>query len=115
MITADTVRLLALSLPEAAEEPHNGKPSFRVRKKIFAVLHTEEKKAVLKLSEVDQSVFDDYDPAIFHPAEGGWGRQGWTVVELAKVKKEVFREALLSAWLGVAPKTLAKKLELLNY
>jgi hypothetical protein len=115
MVTTDTVRQLALSLPEAVEEPHNGKPSFRVRRKIFAVLHTQEKRAVLKLSDVDQSVFDDYDPVIFHPVEGGWGRQGWTVVELPKVKKEVFREALLSAWLRVAPKTLAARLPSLNY
>ena len=115
MITPALVRQIALSLPEAVEQEHEGKPSFRVRKKIFAVLHPEEKQCVLKLSAVDQSVFDDYDPAIFHPVEGGWGRQGWTVVELPKVKKEVFREALVSAWLGVAPKTLARRLELLNY
>ena len=115
MVTPAVVRQLALSLPEAVELEHMGKASFRVRKKIFAVLHPEDKRVVLKLSAVDQSVFDDYDPAVFHPVEGGWGRQGWTVVELPKVKKEVFREALLSAWLGVAPKTLAKKAEGLDY
>ena len=115
MVTPAIVRQLALSLPEAVEQEHRSKPSFRVRKKIFAVLHPDDKRAVLKLSAVDQSVFDDYDPAVFHPVEGSWGKQGWTVVELPKVKKEVFREALVSAWLGVAPKALAKKLELLNY
>lgn len=115
MVTPAIVRQLALSLPEAVEHEHTGKPSFRVGKKIFAVLHPDEKRVVLKLSAVDQSVFDDYDPAVFHPVEGGWGRQGWTVAELAKVKKEVFREALISAWLSVAPRTLARKLELLNY
>lgn len=115
MVTPTFVRELALTLPETTEQEHIGKPSFRVRKKIFAVLHPTEKRCVLKLSAVDQSVFDDYDPAVFHPVEGAWGRQGWTVVELSKVKKEVFREALVSAWLAVAPKTLAKKLELLNY
>jgi hypothetical protein len=115
MVTPALVRQVALSLPETVEQKHRGKPSFRVRNRIFAVLHPEDKRVVLKLSAVDQSVFDDYDPAVFHPVEGGWGRQGWTVVELSKVKKEVFREALVSAWLGVAPKTLAKRLELLNY
>lgn len=115
MVTPAMVRQLALSLPEAEEQEHRSKPSFRVRNRIFAVLHPDDKKAVLKLSAVDQSVFDDYDPAVFRPVEGGWGRQGWTEVVLSKVKKEVFREALVSAWLSVAPKTLAKKLELLNY
>ena len=115
MVTPAMVRQLALSLPEAVEQEHMGKPSFRVRKKIFAVLHPGEKRVVLKLSLVDQSVFDDYDPTVFRPVEGGWGRQGWTVVELPKVKKEVLREALLSAWLSVAPKTLVKKAEGLDY
>jgi hypothetical protein len=114
MLTIDAARQLALSLPEAAEVPHNGKPSFRVRKKIFCVLHPEDKRAVLRLSEVDQSVFDDFSPSVFHPVEGSWGRQGWTIVELPKVKKEVFREALLSAWLQVAPKSLVTRLPDLN-
>lgn len=37
MVTADEVRSLALSLPGAEEHEHWGKPSFRVRNKIFAV------------------------------------------------------------------------------
>ena len=114
MVTTDAVRQLALSLPEAVEVPHNDKPSFRVGQKIFCVLHPEDSRAVLKLSGVDQSVFDDYNPSVFYPVEGGWGRQGWTVVELLKVKKEVFREALLSAWLRAAPRSLARRLPDLN-
>lgn len=39
MITLDTLRHLALSLPETTEEPHFEKTSFRVKKKIFAYDH----------------------------------------------------------------------------
>lgn len=114
MITLDTARRLALSLPGVEEQPHFNQPSFRVKKKVFATLHPAEKRAVLKLSPTDQSVFADYNRAVFHPVEGRWGAQGWTEVELKAVKKEVFREALLSAWLQVAPKTVARRLPALN-
>jgi hypothetical protein len=109
MLTPAAVRTLALSLPEAEEQPHFDHPSFRVRKKIFATLRPAEKKAVLKLSPVDQSVFTAYDPTLFSPVPGTWGKQGWTAVDLTKVKKAMFRDALTCAWRRVAPQTLVQK------
>src|SRR5260221_12017083 len=38
MVTADEARALALALPEAVEQDHHGRPSFRVAGKIFATL-----------------------------------------------------------------------------
>ena len=38
MITAGAARKMALRLPEAEERGHWGRPSFRVRNKIFATL-----------------------------------------------------------------------------
>ena len=37
-VTADEARALALSLPEAVEQDHHGRPSFRVGGRIFATL-----------------------------------------------------------------------------
>ncbi|MBD0260605.1 MAG: MmcQ/YjbR family DNA-binding protein [Cytophagales bacterium] len=109
MLSPTAVRIMALSLPEAEEQPHFEKPSFRVRKKIFATLQAANKKAVLKLSPVDQSVFTAYDQAVFYAVPGTWGKQGWTTVDLTKVKKAMFRDALTCAWRTVAPTTLAQK------
>jgi hypothetical protein len=109
MLTPAAVRTLALSLPEAEEQPHFDRPSFRVRKKIFATLQPADKKAVLKLSPVDQSVFTAYDQAIFYAVPGTWGKQGWTTVDLTRVKEAMFRNALSCAWRTVAPKTLVQK------
>jgi hypothetical protein len=109
MLTPAAVRTLALSLPEAEEQPHFDRASFRVRKKIFATVHPIEKKAVLKLSPVDQSVFTAYDQTVFYAVPGAWGKGGWTTVDLTKVKKAMFRDALACAWRTVAPKTLLKK------
>jgi predicted DNA-binding protein (MmcQ/YjbR family) len=109
MIDVKTVRQLALAFDEAEEKPHFEKQSFRVRKKIFATLDTKAKTVVLKLSAVDQSVFSGRDPAVIYPVSGGWGRQGWTKVELKKVRKDIFKDALTTAYCTVAPKKLAEK------
>ena len=110
MVDIDTARKLALSFPEAEEKDHFDKPSFRVKKKIFATLWVKEKRMVLKLSPVDQSVFCDYDSEIFYPATGAWGRQGWTNVELKKVRKDMFKDALTLSFRQVAPKSVLDKL-----
>jgi hypothetical protein len=41
MTSRERVRELALALPEAAEQDHHGRPSFRVAGKIFATLWDE--------------------------------------------------------------------------
>ncbi len=115
MLSPAAVGILALALPEAEEQPHFEKLSFRVRKKIFATLQPADKKAVLKLSPVDQSVFTAYDQTIFYAVSGTWGKGGWTMVDLTKVKKAMFRDALTSAWRTVAPKTLVQKHPLKHY
>jgi Protein of unknown function (DUF419). len=109
MITLAQVRKLALSFDESEEQPHFEKTSFRVKKKIFATIDSKNKKVVLKLSEVDQSVFADYDRAAIYPVPNAWGKQGWTVVELTKVNKDLFKDALTTSYCNVAPKGLAKK------
>jgi hypothetical protein len=108
MISIDAARKLALSFPETDEHPHFDKKAFRVKKKIFATLHEKEKKMMLKLTLVDQSVFCAFDAAVIYPVPGGWGRQGATFVELGKVKKEMFKDALTTAYCTVAPKKLAE-------
>src|SRR5687768_17275547 len=104
MVNVETVRKLALSFPQAEEKPHFEKASFRVNKKIFATLSTEKKICVVKLSPVDQSVFCDFDTTIFYPATGAWGKQGWTIIALKKVRKDMLVDALTLSWKNVAPK-----------
>ena len=98
MVTAETFRLLALSFPGTVEQPHFEKTSFRVKKKIFATLSIESNKAVLKLSLIDQSVFCAFDKSIIYPVIGSWGKQGWTVVELKKIRKPMLKDALSTAY-----------------
>ena len=106
MVSIETFRQFALSFPETDEHPHFERKAFRVKKKIFATLHEKEKRAVLKFSALDQSVFCSFDKGIIYPVPGGWGRQGFTIIELSKIKKAMFKDALTTAYCAVAPKKL---------
>jgi predicted DNA-binding protein (MmcQ/YjbR family) len=110
MVTIEIVRKWALSFPDVEEKMHFEKPSFRVRNKIFATLWVPENRAVLKLSEEDQSVFTSYRDHIFSAVPGAWGRKGWTMVELKKVRQDMFRDALKQSYKIVAPKSLIGKI-----
>ena len=107
MVTFDTLRKLALSFPGTKEEPHFEKISFRVKNKIFATYDNNKKIASIKLSEIDQNVFSSADKTIIYPVDNKWGKQGWTLIEMSKVHKDLFVDALTTAYCEVAPKKLA--------
>lgn len=109
MITIETVKQLALSFEETEEHPHFENIAFRVKKKIFATLNAKEHRACVKLSEVDQSVFSEFDNTIIYPVPNKWGKQGWTLINLNKVSEEMLKDALTTAYCGVAPTKLADK------
>lgn len=109
MVSIDSFRKLALAFTEAVEAPHFEKASFRVIKKIFATLDIKNKKVVIKLSAIDQSVFCSFDKSIIYPAPGKWGLHGWTMIELKLVRKAMLQDALTIAYCTVAPERLAKK------
>ncbi|MBI2280797.1 MAG: MmcQ/YjbR family DNA-binding protein [Bacteroidetes bacterium] len=104
MITFDTFRKIALSFPETTEEPHFEKTSFRVKNKIFATYDNKNKRACIKLSEIDQNVFSSAVKGIIFPVDNKWGKQGWTLIEMKKVHKDLFVDALTTAYCEVAPK-----------
>lgn len=107
MVSFDTFRKLALSFPEATEEPHFEKTSFRVKRKIFATYDDTKKIACIKLSPIDQDVFSCADKTIIFPVDNKWGEQGWTLVEMNNVRQELFIAALTTAYCEVAPKKLS--------
>ena len=110
MISLDTLRKMTLSFPEVTEEPHFENRSFRVKKKIFATYNDTKKRACIKLSEIDQDVFSSVDRTIIYPVDNKWGKQGWTLVEMTKVHKDLFVDALTTAYCEVAPKKLSEQI-----
>jgi len=102
MIRADAIRKHALALPGAEEHPHWGEPSFRVRGKIFAVLHPERRRTVLKLAREDQAALVAAAPDVF--STNAWSHQGWTEVDIGRVAAPEMRALLEDAWRQVAGK-----------
>lgn len=98
MVDITYLRQLALSFPDTVEMPHFEKTSFRVKKKIFVTLSPEKDVACLKLSPIDQSVFCAFDKAIIYPVPNKWGKQGWTFINLKKVRKTMLKDALTTAY-----------------
>lgn len=109
MVAAAIVRRLALSFPETDELPHFHLKAFKVKQKIFATLDEKNKRLMVKLSLIDQSVFCAIDKAIIYPVPGGWGRKGATYIELRKIDKPTLQDLIRTAFCNVAPKKLAEK------
>lgn len=114
MISFEQFRKLALALPQTTEDPHFEKSAFRVHKKIFATYDAKHERACLKLSEIDQDIFLRMDAEVIYPVDNKWGKQGWTLVEMKKVKSKIFCEALTKAYIQVAPTKLSAEIKLNN-
>ncbi|HKQ50540.1 MAG TPA: MmcQ/YjbR family DNA-binding protein [Phycisphaerae bacterium] len=110
-MTIAQFRRLALSLPEAEERAHMGHPDFRVKEKIFATLFPRDKRTwgVLKLKPDQQRVLVKAHSDVFQPVPGGWGRQGATQVRLERARVPILRDAMITAWRNVAPKSLVQE------
>jgi predicted DNA-binding protein (MmcQ/YjbR family) len=108
MVSFEILRKLALSFPEAVEEPHFEKASFRVNKKIFATYDKTKNRATVKLSEIDQDVFSSGVKGVIFPVDNKWGKQGWTIIEMDKVKRDLFVDVVTTAYCEVAPKKLSE-------
>jgi hypothetical protein len=99
MISLETARQISLSLPDTEEYDHFGRPAFKIKgKRTFATLWPVEQRMMVKLSLIDQSVFNAFDPAIFYPVPNKWGLQGATFVELTKVRLDMLTDAITTAW-----------------
>jgi hypothetical protein len=108
MSNVDSLRRIALSLPETYEQDHFGGPSFRVAKKIFASCSPDKNRATLKLDRDQQMILFDVRPATFSPAV--WGALVWTYVELERIEDDELEDFLKRAWRQVAPKALVKSM-----
>lgn len=110
-MTHADVRTLALGFPEAEEQPHFDKASFRVKGKIFATLW-EQPVAVLKLTADDADILSRQQPAVFKVTS--WSHQGWVQVAIDQVAPRQFEDLLRQAWKNVAPKKLVAAWEAAN-
>jgi hypothetical protein len=111
MATRDEVSRIALSLPQTTQSDHFDAPSFRVNKKIFAVLRAAN-RLTIKLDPEDQHNLVAGCPGVIEPVSGegarvlSAARAGWTFVRYDLCDEARIEELLRLAWSGVAPKRL---------
>ena len=111
MVSPEDFQKMALEFPETEELPHFEKTSFRVNKKIFATLDLIHLQASVKLSLSEQDLFSLGSDETIHPVPNKWGKQGWTIVRLGKVKKTLLQAVLTSAYCQVAPARLSRGIQ----
>jgi hypothetical protein len=102
-LTSDGARELALALPEAVEQDHHGRPSFRVGGKIFATLWDAEHMNVM-LDEGGILMAVEQHPDVC--GEVWWGKRRAVRVDLTRVEPELLARLLEEAWEMRAPKRL---------
>jgi hypothetical protein len=106
MVSCDQARELALALPEAVEQDHHGRPSFRVAGRIFATQWDEEHLNVM-LDEGGIRSAVQADPDTFE--EIWWGKRLTAVrVDLRRVEPSALESVLEEAWELRAPKRLLR-------
>ncbi len=104
MVSVEQARQLALALPEAVEQDHHGRPSFRVGGKIFATLWDAEHMNVM-LDEGGILTAIHGDPETCE--EVWWGKKLAAVrVTLRLVESKALAQLLTEAWELRAPKRL---------
>jgi hypothetical protein len=104
MVSVAQARRLALALPEAVEQDHHGRPSFRVAGKIFATFWDESHMNVM-LDAGGILTAVRADPETYE--EVWWGTKLAAVrVSLPRVESNALAELLTEAWELRAPKRL---------
>ncbi|MBM9592146.1 MmcQ/YjbR family DNA-binding protein [Leptospira sp. 201903075] len=106
MISIETIRNLAFTLPEVEEMPHFEKTSFRIKNKIFATVDRENHIATFKFSKDDQEFFSSASNGSVYAIDNRWGQKGWTHVELKSIDKSIFKDMMQIAYCEIAPKKL---------
>ncbi len=104
-VDVEDLRALALALPEAEEHDHFGRPSFRVRGKIFATVLAgtgDGAHVNLTLPREEHEALVASDPDVFGTVT--WGKLIRTSVVLAAVDSDELGELVEEAWRKIAPK-----------
>ena len=102
----DDVRAIALSLHSAEEAGHHGRPSFRVRGRIFATLWTPAKLNVMLDREEILAATQAHPDACSEFLWGGVPRA--VQVDLPAAPPELVRELLEEAWTRAAPRAVRR-------
>ena len=107
LASGSALRSFALSLPEVEEIETWDIPTFRVRRKMIAIMADDEATASIKASVDEQQALVKADPQTYSFAPYV-GRHGWVLCQLTQIPIVVLEELLTEAWRATAPKRLVR-------
>ena len=96
-VTAKRARTLALSLEGASAYPHFDRIAFRTERRTFATLALDGADLNFMCDLVEQRRLCELAPQAIAPVPGGWGRMGWTRIDLKKIDSATFATVLKAA------------------
>ena len=105
MATAADVRRLALALDGVSEIDHWGRPAFRTKKRIFAVMRPDG--LFLHLTEERKQFLFEAAPEVF--VKFMWGKTANVIVQIAEVSKKELGTLIGEAWQHATPVAKAAK------
>ncbi len=109
MASFDDLRAMALRLPGAYEDTHQGGPAFRVAGRKFALWWASGARTILKLDPGRQALRFEVRPETFGACPVG--RVNWSFVDLASLEEDELRALVLEAWATVAPRRAVRDLQ----
>ena len=98
MHKAQDIRNIALALEGVSEVDHFGRPSFRTKKRIFAVFRPDG--LYLHLPEERKEFLFEADPKTF--VKYMWGKRSNVIVNLSKISKRELEALVGEAWQSVS-------------
>ena len=104
----ESVKTIAMLLPEAYERTSNNTPAFYVGKKLFARLREDGCSLVVNAADLDRLALSQIDPSVFSIPEH-YRNYEMMVIDLLNVQPEELERLLIESWHRVAPKKLLEK------
>ncbi len=106
MATPTDIRKIALALDGVSEVDHFGRPAFRTKKRIFAVIRTDG--LFLHLPEERKEFLFEAEPETF--VKYMWGKRANVIVQPERVSKKELAALIREAWeFNLPPPPKAKR------
>ena len=103
MASGADLRRLALALPGVVEKPHFDRVAFVVAR-TFVTLAADGRTANFKFTPDEQALKCEVAHEAFAPVPNGWGAQGWTTAQLARLSEDELAAATEMAWRHAQPR-----------
>ena len=107
MVTIESIRELALSLPRSYEVLVRDRVKFRVGQIVYLAFSRDEETMGFAFPKEERDALVASEPAKFEMPGTSDLRYNWVIVRLAAIDDVEMRELVLEAWKMVVPKRVA--------